>query len=216
MIFLIVIQTEESKWQLIEKRTEFLNATLIFFNMILISRVSHRIVLINGKEKIFDSFENKIDEIPEILKQKSRQASLSSDIGFALCYSNSIKDESRIIVISIQQFNDKNVDKDENFRLMKCVLGTNKRIDALCLDNNKIMREASKRGLFCDGNEIERFYLQVLGTNNNPTFPTAFETRCYCHNEEILYGLICPICLAVYCKFCPVCKKCKTKFFFKK
>ncbi|KAM0679160.1 RNA polymerase II transcription factor B subunit 4 [Binucleata daphniae] len=109
---------------------------------------------------------------------------------------------------------------EQNINLIKCAFVAEKlkiRIDAIALFGNEKLKQAcyATGGMFCfDERDTKNFIINVF-CGGKVEIP-YFGVKCFCHDKDIMLGLVCPICLAIYCKFIPICRQCKTKMSFDK
>ncbi|AFN83334.1 RNA polymerase II transcription [Encephalitozoon romaleae SJ-2008] len=210
MILFLLIDLKNENWELTTR--DLFNDIIVFLNAYHKSSRSNRFIVVSGKNILFDSSENDISEIYKITEFNHGYD--VGDLGYALCLH---KDEPTQIVI----FTLGRERKDEYLRYLKCMFAAQRlgvRISAFSLFENKTILQCcvSTGGDYSTSEDrCLRFLLSLLGTGGSQK-PLGFPATCYCHNRQILLGLVCPICLSVFCKFIPVCKKCKSKFSFAK
>lgn len=207
MILFVVLQRSRARWQELSNPSKTLSSLVVFFNTFLKLHVDNRIVVIS-REIVFDSSTASLESFVESLRHEE-DAPLSADLGYALCLANAYGCESRVLIVSFR------ADKD----LLRCAFGAQKlgvRIDTLCFDENEVAKQAAVMtgGMYWTGELLGRFFMKILGTRCESQ-PISFQASCACHNRAIALGLVCPICLAIYCGVVPICKKCKIKFEFR-
>ena len=39
-----------------------------------------------------------------------------------------------------------------------------------------------------------------------------FRASCFCHQTPVNIGVVCPVCLSIFCQQSPICKTCGTRF----
>ncbi|WUR03062.1 general transcription factor IIH subunit 3 (TF2H3) [Vairimorpha necatrix] len=147
------------------------------------------------------NIENKITEV-------DYSDNIVINIGYVLCKS---KVKSRILICT-----ENKIHEQDYFKLLNCAFTAKRydiRIDCLSTTNNPILRQCSiiTKGLYIT-NTLKGL-INLLGNKQSQSV-MSFNIKCVCHNQDVLVGLTCPVCLGVYCKFIPVCKRCKTKFNF--
>lgn len=207
MILFVVLQRSHARWQELPAPSQTLSSIVFFLNAFLKLHVDNRIVVVSRKI-VFDSSTASLESFVESLRHEE-DAPLSSDLGYALCLANVHGCRSRILIVSFRT--DKN--------LLRCVFGAQKlgiRIDSVSFDENEVAKQAAVMtgGMYWKGEPLSGFFLRILGTRSESQ-PIGFQTSCACHNKAVSHGLVCPICLAIYCSVVPVCKKCKIKFEFR-
>lgn len=208
MILFFLIDLNNEHWQLTKK--DLFNDVVVFLNAYLKSSRNNRLVVVGARSTLFDSLETDISEIYAITKHQCTYG--VGDLGYALCLHRG--EEAQVVIFTLGKER-----KDEYLRYLKCMFAAQRfgiRISAFSLFENKTILQccASTSGAYStDEDGCLRFLLSLLGTRRDPA-PIGFPASCYCHNRQVLLGLVCPICLSVFCKFVPVCKKCKSKFSF--
>jgi transcription initiation factor TFIIH subunit 3 len=208
MILYLLIDLSEEDWGLTTRN--IFNDLVVFLNAYHRSSRSNRIVVISGREVLFDTSKDDICDIYRMVA--SGHSYTVDDLGRALCMHR--EQRARILIFTLRE-----EDKREYLRYLKCMFTAQRfktRIDAFCLLGNQMISQccASSNGRYsASEEECLRFLISLLGSDEGGR-PMSFPTKCYCHNRVILLGLVCPICLSVYCSFLPVCKRCKSKFSF--
>ncbi|CAD25620.1 hypothetical protein [Encephalitozoon cuniculi GB-M1] len=210
MILFLLIDLEKENWELTTR--DLFNDIVVFLNAYHKSSRNNRVVVVSGKTVLFDSSESDITEIYRIIEHPHGYD--VGDLGYALCLHRD--EESQIVIFTLGRER-----KDEYLRYLKCMFAAQRfgiRVSAFSLFENKTILQccASTGGDYSTSEDgCLRFLLSLLGTRGEPK-PLGFPATCYCHNRQVLLGLVCPICLSVFCRFVPVCKKCKSKFSFTK
>lgn len=208
MLLLAVLQRNRAHWQGIPEPSATLSSVVTFFNAFLQARAENRVVVVSGAV-VFDSERDALGDFVRDL-QHVEDVPLSSDLGHALCLANAWAPagDARIFVVSFET--DRGV--------MRCLFGAQKlgiRIDAVSFDDSDVVKQAAvvTGGLYWHGEALDAFFLKTLGSEREAQ-PIGFRTACLCHGRPVLYGLVCPVCLAVYCRVVPVCRKCRIKIDF--
>ncbi|ADM11846.1 RNA polymerase II transcription initiation/nucleotide excision repair factor TFIIH subunit TFB4 [Encephalitozoon intestinalis ATCC 50506] len=210
MILFLLIDLKKENWEMTGR--DLFNDVVVFLNAYHKSSRNNRIVVVSGKKILFDSLESSIEEIYRITQHQSSYD--VGDLGYALCLHR--LGESQIVIFTLEK--ERN---DEYLRYLKCMFAAQRfgvRISAFSLFENKTILQccaATGGGYSTSEDGCLRFLLSLLGTKGDSK-PLGFPATCYCHNKQVLLGLVCPICLSVFCRFVPVCKKCKSKFSFVK
>jgi transcription initiation factor TFIIH subunit 3 len=185
---------------------------MVFLNAFNTSSSGNRIIVISNLQPIYDSNEEEIAMILERLNHTA--SSLSKDFGYTLCLANTVKD-SRILIFTTGE--DKEVEYLDMLKNCFTAQRMEIRVDAVCLggDHPTLNQTsvATKGSYISSENDLASNLFKLLGTIVEDQSP-SFKVSCICHNRFILYGLVCPVCLSVYCKFTPICKKCKSKIAF--
>jgi transcription initiation factor TFIIH subunit 3 len=208
MVLYLLIDLREEDWGLTTR--DIFNDLVLFLNAYHHSNRSNRIVVVSGRRVLFDTAEDDISDIYRITT--SGAVYTVNDLGYVLCMHR--EEKARILIFALRE-----EDEREYLKYLKCMFTAQRfktRIDAFCLLGNKTISQccASSNGRYSTSEEeCLRFLMSLLGSDGGCR-PVAFPAKCHCHSNEILLGLVCPICLSVYCKFVPVCKRCKSKFSF--
>ncbi|TBU02863.1 putative transcription factor Tfb4 [Hamiltosporidium tvaerminnensis] len=216
MILYVVFDTNLNNWRQMKEPLQIFNDIIIFLNAFLLSRPQNRIIIISNMKTIYDSKYTSLLTLLEILSDlKSAPSNLPQNIGYTMCLSQQ-QESSRILIVSLSLPN-----KSDYLKYIKLYFTSQKlniRIDAVSFPKSFVFEylASSNHGKYSSNlNNLLDFLFSLLGTKK-PTENAYFQVTCVCHDKIILYGLVCPICLTIYCKFVPVCKKCKTKFTFQK
>lgn len=187
-----------------------INNLCVFINAFLLSSSNNRVKIINSRRILYDSqtdlkfpleyFQN--NENIEIF-----DSSIENDLGYSLI------DIPESILIYDLTVNNGNSGSYLRFLKSMFVAQSHKiKIHAFSYSKNSFIKMCCNGtdGIFLkEASLVELFML--LG--NIPIQKDSYEILCCC-NKTVRIGLICPICLSVFCKFKPVCSKCKTKFNF--
>lgn len=181
----------------------------IFLHALKYSSTNNKVTIINNLEVIYDSEKN--DDIENVLKYRDLNINKDlninvKDIGYALYFK-----PERILIWTYGIEN-----KDEYVKYSKCMFLAQKHnciINAFSFQENTITKMicTGTGGVYFDTCSCENL-LKLLG--NLKIKNENFTIICQCCNNHVKTGLVCPVCLSIYCKFLPVCKKCKTKFVF--
>lgn len=204
--------------------TEWLNATLVFANMYLRSAQSNRLCLVQGLRILHDSdaSDDPADLQNALLEAASPKsgeaAALSSDFGYALLLvqrETQRGGKGRVLLFSCNE--------DQDLSLIKCAFTANKqdvRVDAVVTASSfvaevfEVMKGCIKVVADASAN-ILPFLISTLSLNSELTTELKSIARtCMCHDNPVLVGYLCPICLGLYCRFVPICRHCKNKFVF--
>lgn len=208
MILFLLIDLDVEHWRLTTR--DLLNDVLVFLNAYHKSSRSNRMLVVSARKILFDSDKEDISEIYRITE--SGCCYDVNDLGYALCLHRN--EPSQILIFTLREET-----KDEYLRYLKCMSAAQRfkiRIDAFSLFDNKTISQccASTGGSYSTSeDDCLAFLLSILGTQDVPR-PLGFPAHCYCHDKQVLLGLVCPVCLSVFCKFVPVCRRCKSKFSF--
>ncbi|KAM0672173.1 RNA polymerase II transcription [Ordospora colligata] len=208
MILFLLIDLHKDDWEMTTR--DLFADVMIFLNAYQKSSRENRIIVVSSRRVIFDTLKDDISDIYSITTLGTRYS--VNDLGYALCLHRS--KESQIVIFTLREEH-----KDEYLRYIKCMFAAQRfrvKINAFSLVENKTILQccASTGGeYFSNEAQCLRSLLSLLGTKKSLQ-PLEFTATCYCHGKQILLGLVCPICLSVFCKFIPVCKKCKSKFSF--
>lgn len=209
MVFYILIDLNVENYQKTDHPELLFKNLIIFLNAYQKATNNSPLIIISQHKIIFDSSHHEITDILQIFKENSSDSSISlaQDFGFTLLQQKA----KRILVINSVSQNSDN--------LLKCMFVVQKlkiRVDAISLVPCPVLNQIcfSTNGRYSENAGIE-FFLEMLGNLRVENVP-HFGVLCICHEKEVLSGLVCPVCLSVYCKFVPICKKCKTKISFLK
>lgn len=211
MILYLVIDLDNANWQFLQEPQKTLNNIILLVNIFLKLNYMNQVFVVCNKKIIFNTKQKSLNFILKNLKSVKSQ--LSQDLGYLLCLANKIKMECRIFVFSLQEI-------EKHVNLIKCAFVAEKmkiRIDGVAFYGNDKLKETcyATGGLFCEvEQEMQKFIFSIF-CDKKIEVP-YFTVKCFCHDAEILFGLVCPICLAIYCKFIPICRQCKTKINFLK
>ncbi|EPR77763.1 hypothetical protein SLOPH_1748 [Spraguea lophii 42_110] len=120
------------------------------------------------------------------------------------------KNGGQIILVS-----NENINKKEYYNFLKLSFAAHKlKISINSISNNLMVKMLSyntkSKNLPLKSFNVLTQLLNILIQKEND-FPEYYPSKCICHNKNILYGLVCPVCLTIYCQFVPICKKCKIK-----
>lgn len=232
MLLYFILDLNKPAWFSADSEQDPLNNLQIFINAFVASDIGNRVKAINSRTVIFDSaVHSDVSPIFEYLNrrtveleggknnQHSGDASEASgdsvyeslcitpqDVGYALM------DEPDCIFL----FNMSNENPRDYLNFLKCMFTAQSRKVPI---HGFSPRGGSCIKMCCEGSG-GRFLTScslrdLLGLFGNPgPRKESYEAQCTCCHKSISLGLVCPICLSVYCKFLPVCKICRSKFSF--
>jgi len=221
MLLYILLDLNRPRW--ISKDNP-LNNLQVFVNAFIASDVQNQVKIINSKSVILDSsihedfspvFEylNKFAEMHKIEDDRNMEIYHSlritpQDLGYAL-----IDGPDAVLI-----FNMTNELASEYLNYLKCMFAAQSKNVILYGFSPKDDSYIKMCCLGTKGTYFTDFSLKNLLSLVSLCKITkdSHETRCICCQKAVSLGLVCPICLAVYCKFIPVCKVCKMKFSFNK
>ncbi|KAI4292480.1 transcription initiation factor TFIIH subunit 3 [Pancytospora philotis] len=162
----------------------------------------------NSLGSVHDRIYNHLQPVVDFVK-RSDGSSLTigpNDIGYAL-----MQKPTSVFVYSLSP-----EAPSAYLRYAKCLFAAQElgiRIDAYCPESSISVRMCSRgTGGLCLQSGRREELLRLLG-HIRPGIE-VFRAQCSCCSREVRIAQICPICLAIYCKFVPVCRQCKTKFIF--
>lgn len=207
MLVYIVLDLSPGSWRSGDK--DLFNNLQVYVSAVRYSSADSTVRIVNSQKIVYDSDADGDLSCVAAFAEENRNEDLSvtpSDLGVALVHR-----PSTVLIYSL------GAERPSHYlKYIKCMFTAQKysiRIDAFCL------RECMSVKMCCRGTGgvyleegSSRELLGLLGI----VFPEkeVFVTQCQCCSKRIDVGLVCPICLAVYCRFFPVCRRCKTKFTF--
>ncbi|KAG0438625.1 General transcription factor IIH subunit 3 [Dictyocoela muelleri] len=228
----IILDLEKEGWQSLVDPQSLINEVATFINIYKKINTKNELKIINNKKEVFleslkfseydknlnrnlvknsgTDIMNDKNSGTDIMNDKNSQSDIKSDknsgtdimndIAFAIC-----KGCDRILLVKTSP----KIDIIKCTKIQHAAQKFNVRIDVLSSNKCVYLEQlaVSTNGLYIEKDVIKFF-------TNNISKQTFYMTKCMCHKKEILLGLVCPVCLAVYCKFVPICKNCKTKFKF--
>lgn len=221
-----------------------INNLLVLINTHLLLSYNNRVILVNNLQVLVINKENREQINTDLFKLKEKQT-MARDIGLALALINvqnrregldrnyeSNKDTNektvlrsnirassiRIVVISLS----KECKEDYLLYLKSAFVARRFRNEMNRSSQTfdiSIFSFYKNFALF----ELGNFFMDYKLVNLLSIFTgikqerlVLSQARCICHNKIILYGMVCPICLTVYCKQMAICQKCKARFNFKR
>lgn len=213
MILSVILDLTEDNYCRSQDPSSIFTNLHIFLNSFLTLSHDNNFHIINNQKIIFNSAK---DDLTSLMSKLSSQPGfcLSRDLGYSLLYnkpqSNS-QQKTRIFILNASQPSVTN--------LIKCSFVAEKldiRIDALSLYPCPVLNQVchTNNGVYDEVGNIE-FFISLLWDEKSVKMKN-YGIVCLCHEKIIEYGLVCPVCLSVYCRFAPICKKCKTKMSFLK
>lgn len=206
MLLYILLDLNKQAWNTCGNEDP-INNLQVFINAFLLCSIDNTVRIVNSKTVIFDS-QKDFDLSPVFLYASQAGASRITpcDLGFAL-----MDLPSAVLIFEMSEGN-----PEDHLEYIKCMSVAHMHqipVYGYSKSNNMLVR------MCCDGTGgkfLESYklveLLQLLGTSG--TEKSAYRITCFCCNKVVKVGLVCPICLSIFCKFTPVCKKCKTKFSF--
>ncbi|KAM0676479.1 RNA polymerase II transcription factor B subunit 4 [Gurleya vavrai] len=208
----LILDLNQENWTFLSSPDIFINNIIVFVNLFEKLAYENRVFLINNKKILYDTKKNSFSDF--IIAFNNSKNSCSQDIGYSLSLANKNKESTRIFALDLNE-------EEKNINVLKCSFVSEKmkiKIDGFGPKENENLKRAcySTGGSFCDDENLFFKFLMDSLNPNKKIEQLHFGVECLCHGQEILYGLVCPICLAVYCKFVPICKRCKTKINFSK
>ena len=207
MIYYILLDLNIAAWEKCEE--DPLNNLQVFINAVVLSRYGNAVKVINNRTLIYDS-QNEVD-FKEIIKYAETTEGFRitpKDLGYAL-----IENPDEILIYEMS-----NEDSNMYLEYLKCMFvaqSKNIKINGFSLRHNMLIKMLAEGtgGKYLENCNLKSLIgLLSLPANKNE----SYEISCSCCNKYVNIGMVCPICLAVYCKFIPVCRRCKTKFSFAK
>ncbi|KAM0679961.1 General transcription factor IIH subunit 3 [Glugoides intestinalis] len=206
MLLYILLDLNMQAWHKTEEEDP-INNLQVFINAFLLCSIDNIVRIVNSKVVIFDS-QKDFDLSPVFLYASQSDSSriTPGDLGFAL-----MDLPSAVLIFEMSEGN-----PDDHLEYIKCMSVAQMHqipIYGVSNSNNMLVR------MCCDGSGgkyLESYklseLLQLLGSTGKGK--SAYRITCFCCKNIVKVGLVCPICLSIFCKFTPVCKKCKTKFSF--
>lgn len=205
MLYCIILDLNIKAWEKVDE--DPLNNLQVFVNAFIKSKYANKLKIINNKTVIYDSsVDYNFDNILKHLEINKEQKITPKDLGYAL-----IDNPDEILMFEMS-----NEESGEYLEYLKCMFvaqSRNIKINGFSHRNNMLIKMLAEGtgGKYLENCGL-RNLLGLLGFPNKKS--ESYEISCNCCNKHINIGMVCPICLAVYCKFIPVCKRCKTKFSF--
>lgn len=201
MLLSIVLDLNRKEWKM--STEDPLNNLRVFINAFLIANPQNVVRVVNSAAIIFDS---RTGEDFFTVFEKDGARPTPKDLGFALME----------LPDSILVFEMSPADSSDYIEYLKCMFVAQQRrikIHAFSRTRNMLVRMCCEGsgGVFLDDYSLSQLF-QLLG--NAPNKASGYSIKCICCDKLVSVGLVCPVCLSVFCKFVPVCKKCKTKFSF--
>ncbi|KAI5170339.1 transcription initiation factor TFIIH subunit 3 [Pancytospora epiphaga] len=207
MLICVLLDLNKQSWCYLPQ--DSFSNLLIYLQAIKRSSPDNTVYVINSRSIIWSSqIDDDFSKITRFssTKQAEELEITPNDLGYAL-----ILKPNSVLIYNLAQ------EAPEHYlKYLKCTYTAQKyrvRIDAFCGSENTLIKMCcrSSGGTYLDNNGVQDL-LGLLGNTEQKI--EVFRTRCFCCNKCVQVGLVCPICLAIYCKFLPVCKRCKTKFTF--
>ncbi|ELA42581.1 uncharacterized protein VICG_00333 [Vittaforma corneae ATCC 50505] len=213
MLLYILLDLNKPAWK--AHQEDPLNNLQVFVNACILSDQSNTVKIINSKTVIFNSEVHKdFSSVFEYLNSKDdfeRLKVTPKDLGFAL-----MDFPTTVLIFEMTDESNEKIKNSQYLEYLKCMFVAQHRkipIHGFSLHRNILVRMCCEGsgGIFLESCSFSDMF-QLLG--NRTKKKDAYQIKCACCNNFVTLGLVCPVCLLVYCKFMPVCKKCKTKFTF--
>lgn len=219
MLLYVVMDLNKPAWLVADPEQDPLNNLQVFINAFVASDAKNRVRVVNSRAVVFDSAVHMdVSPILEHLDRKTAESDGGSpyerlritpqDIGYSLM------DKPDCILLFCMSTED----PGDYLNFMKCMFTAQSR---KILIHGFSARGGSCIKMCCEGSGGRflascalRDLLGLLGSQTPGK--ESYEARCTCCHKSISLGLVCPICLSVYCRFLPVCRICKSKFSFTK
>lgn len=202
MIMHILLDLNLSSWP-IDGDYDPLNNIRVFINGLTLSNPNSSIKIINSKKIIFDSCKDK--NLVDCLTPFSSRVT-PADLGISL-----MEKPDCVLIISMSKES-----PDDYLNYLKCMFVAQSH--NIVIHGYSKHRESFIKMCCADtkGQYLESLSLRSLfGLLGLPVdSPSTYSTRCMCCHNDVSIGMVCPICLAIYCKFVPICKNCKIRFSF--
>ena len=209
MLLYILLDLNKPAWKV--QQEDPLNNIRVFVNAFILSDINNIVRIINRKMVIFDSQIHKsFASVFEYLSTQNDFEKLKitpKDLGFALMDS-----PNTILIFEMSC----KIDDGHYLEYVKCMFAAQSRkipIHGFSQYKNTLVRMCCEGsgGVFFESCLLSEIF-QLLG--NIAKKKSSYQIKCACCDKSVTLGLVCPVCLSVFCKFVPVCKKCKTKFSF--
>ncbi|ELQ74803.1 RNA polymerase II transcription initiation/nucleotide excision repair factor TFIIH, subunit TFB4 [Trachipleistophora hominis] len=215
MFLYVVLDLQRSSWAQLKDPKELCNNILVLINTFIRMSYDNKAIVINNKsQKVYDHDHPVVDQrdekvITDIFAYNDID-SIANDIGYALTIARNTSN-NRIIIISLTRES-----KNDYLKYLKSAFVAKRYSDRYNISVFSYHRNPtlSEIGYFYDNFALSTF-LQIL-CGRKPQKIFFCSTKCNCHGREILYGLVCPVCLSIYCSLIPICKRCRIRFNFKK
>lgn len=219
MLLYVILDLNKPAWLCTDPEQDPLNNLQVLMNAFRVSNVGNRVKVVNSRTVIFDSsVHTGVSSILEHLDRRTEEIANGKDGGYERLRITP-QDVGYVLMDRpdcIFLFSMSNEDPGDYLGFLKCMFAAQ--------SMKVVIHGFSPRGgpcirMCCEGSG-GRFLTScslrdLLGLLGNPIpKKESYETQCTCCHKSISLGLVCPICLCVYCKFLPVCKTCKTKFNF--
>lgn len=213
MLLYILLDLNKPAWKV--QQEDPLNNLRVFVNAFILSDHSNVVKIVNSKTIIFNSeIHRDFSSVVEYLNSRTDFEKLKitpKDLGFAL-----MDLPSAILIFEMSDESDESVKNSQYLDYLKCMFVAQHRkipVHGFSLHRNILVKMCCEGsgGIFLEDCSLSDLF-QLLG--NMPKKKSVYQIKCACCRNFVTFGLVCPVCLMVYCKFMPVCKKCKTKFAF--
>lgn len=241
----IVLDQQKTSWDAFENKKQLLNNILVTINTYLLFSYKNQVFLVNNLEKKVIDHENRtsLENLTQFFANYTENNTLVRDIGLTLTIANKMKEKYEIVPLETNKTNSKadfqSIEQSKTFLSNNdackiLVISLSRESEKDYLNTLKLAFITRRYKKSTDIHIFSRFSNPALADLGHfhqdfelSTFLSVFtdikpeklchsKAKCVCHNKEILYGLTCPVCLAIYCSNVPICKKCRCKFNFKK
>ena len=215
MLFCIIMDLNTAHWPPPSEEPSPLDCLRLYISAVLNSSINNTVRVINSRRIVYDSSHHDdpgecIKEAHDRMRPEKRDMGVcAEDLGYAL-----LMKPQRVFILSFSE----GVSQDEYVAYTKCIFAAQRhgcRIDGYTGHDGSLVKMccSGTGGIYLQSCTYEEF-LRPLGTVQGDNHEWPIKCIC-CPDKRIDIGMICPICLSVYCKFIPICRKCKTKFAFK-
>lgn len=211
----VVLDLRRNSWAQLKNPGELCNNILVLVNTFIRMSYDNKAIVINNRsQKVYDHDHPVVDEKDEKIVSDIFEYNdidnIANDIGYTLTIAKNTSN-NRIIIISLSRENNKDYLKYLKSAFVAKIYSDRYNISVLSHHKNPALSEI---GCFYNNFALSTF-LQIL-SGKKPQKIFFCSTKCSCHDREILYGLVCPVCLSIYCSLIPICKRCRIRFNFKK
>lgn len=212
MLLYIILDLQKNSWKKFKHAKSLYNNILVLINTFIRLSYDNKVIVVNNRpKKEFDRnnpiAKNVNDQVVTKIFEYNEFDSMANDIGYKMALAKDFT-KTEILIVSLSREREKRlfeISKKHSFVARRYKEKFN--IHVFSYYNNPKLSEI---GHFYNNFELTSF-ISILSTIE-PKKNIFSLTKCSCHSKEILYRLVCPVSLSIYCSFIPVCKKCRIKF----